>query len=1031
MRHWNRDLSNGSGMMERFTNIRNHWTRALAVLIFPALVIFVSGAEIAAEEPAEKFLKALRDRGYFDVAIRYLDGVGDSDVVPEAFKKRVKFEKAQILIDSVASVRNLKEQDRRLDESDQLLSAYAATVADPLKSTEVLKLQANVRYFRGRNYLNQATSGKASPAQTKELFSSARKLLDVALPKFREVQKSQRDQIENFQIDPEDPKSDENLRELQASYVDTRLKIPFAMEKLALAYDDDAATRKTKLIEAGEEYDAVAKLYDQRFVQGQMAKAFAARCFQQSADYARASTLLKEVFDYPNPPKLLVREGLNVGVETWPNLEPYPSAEVIKCADQAVQLLNRREKADPGWLRIQLELARAKYMRSLAVKEKNASAASSLKRDASRMAREVARRKNPHSKMAAELLGSWGVTIEAAGEVKVVATAPATSFDDARQKSKDLVAPLSGQLRELTAAQRKLATLTGAEKSDQQLVVDGLETAISTRADQALAMLAQAVQFSDDETPRSEMNNIRFLQANCYFAKKRYLETAVMGKFLLEKYPTIEWSQQAAGLMVRSYERLFDTTTDDIRAAAKRKVIESATSMMDVWPDSDQSSSAAVSATRVAVIDGDFEAAKAFFENIPQTSSTRGQLASRIGQQIWGGRKSATNDQELQEQTQRAKEFLEISVEGVDPATMSFSTAVSVLYYVDACRESGELDVAIPQIDGLLENLDTNEAISKSAKFRRSVYNTALNVYLAAMSSTSNAKDWIDKSKLVMEKMGAEAAGDPEALKKVSSVYRKVASDLEVQFQSLPGLEKKKQFADSLSSFFGGIGSVAKDGKTRLWAGSTLLGIAESLKLEGASDKSKELSSQAVGLLESAKKAGFGNEKGLELNYQHQRAIAQRESGDYKAAVESFEKILESSNGLNIQIDAAKTLLFWGIEKKNTKVLANAMNGRGDYRDPKTKKPRKRILGWNTLTSITRNNKKFLEQFRECQYYSVLCRFRFGQIDGKPRQISSARGELEKALKRFNNLAVGMWKTKYNQLQKELEGAKGAKATKK
>lgn len=1008
-------------------NIQGPSVRLILMAMLACLGSMFTNSVAKAEEPAEKYLKALRDRGYYDVAIHYLDGVAQSNAVSDAFKKRVVFEKAAVLIESVRAIRSSDEQARRLDEADKLLTQYATNVSDPLEGTEVLKIQSNVRYFRGRNYLTQASLDKTSAARKVEFYGSAKKLLGDAIPKFREVLKQQRDQIENFQIDPEDPKSDEKLQALQTSYVDTRLKIPMAMEKFALSHDDDMSNRKTKLVEAGSEYEAVAKLYDQRFVQGQMAKAFAARCFQQAADYTKAGALLGEVFDYPSPPKLLQQEGLSVGVETWSHMEPYPAKEVIAAAEQPVALLNRRQKANPMWLRIQLELARAKYEQSVAIKAEDSSAASRLKKEASRLAREVARRRNPHSKLAAEMLGGWGVSIEAAGEevVAPISIAKVDSFDDARQLSKEMISPLSEQLSSLNTAKRKLASIADAgAKSDQELMIGKLQTSINRRADQALGMLSQAVRLANKETPRTELNNVRYLQAYCHFAKGRFTDSAVMGKFLMEKYPTIEWSQQAAGLMVRSYERIFDQSTGPKRVTARSKVINSASSMMDLWPESNESSTAAVSATRVAVNDGDFDSANQFFERIPANSPMRGQLASKIGQQIWGDRKNAADDDARKAVTTNARNFLAIAVESADPATMSFSTAVSALYHVDACREAGDLDEAVNRVESILQNMDSNEAISKSAKFRQSVYNASLNVYLAALGEQDDAQIWIDKAKVVIEKMSSEAAGDPAATQNVSRVYRKVARDLKAKFESLPNLGEKQKFATSVQSFFAGIGSVAKDGKTRLWAGSTLMGIAESLKLEGAGDIARELSGEAISLLDAAKKAGFGKDKSLELNYQHQLALAQRGSGDYEAAVASFEKILESSNGLNLQIDAAKTLLMWGVEKKNKAALVWAMNGKTDYVDPKTKKRRRRIWGWKLLVSLTRSKENLMEQFRECEYNSVLCRFRYGEIASDPKAVRSAHGELEKALTRFDNLAVGMWKKKYDQLQKDLEAAK-------
>jgi hypothetical protein len=152
--------------------------------------------------------------------------------------------------------------------------------------------------------------------------------------------------------------------------------------------------------------------------------------------------------------------------------------------------------------------------------------------------------------------------------------------------------------------------------------------------------------------------------------------------------------------------------------------------------------------------------------------------------------------------------------------------------------------------------------------------------------------------------------------------------------------------------------------------------------------------------------------------------LAQRGSGDYEASVAGFEKIIEQANGLNLQIDAAKTLLMWGVEKKDKKALTSSMNGRTDYVDPKTKKRRRRIWGWKTLVSLTRGKEKLRDQFRECLYYSVLCRYRYGQIANSDKAINSAHGELEKALKRFDDLAVGAWKQKFEQLLKDLEAEK-------
>ena len=755
-----------------------------------------------------------------------------------------------------------------------------------------------------------------------------------------------------------------------------------------------------------------------------MARAFAAKCYRQAGKNKEASKLLSTVFEYPNPPKPLVLEALKVGTEIWPELKSYPYEKVIKAAEKPLSLLSRREKSNPVWLRIQLELARAKHLKSAAVEEEEPKLARSLKTDASRLAREVARRRNPHSQMAADLLGEWGVSVTARStEAEQVDVGDIKTFADAKLRSTDMIAPLSMGLTELNKVQRSLSKLTGAKKEERALEVEELRSSIKMQANQALAVLSKAVSLADAETPRADLNNVRYLQSYCHFAKGRYRNAAVIGQFLMEKYPTIDWSLQASNLMVRSYEKIFDSSTGDARRVARERVIDSASQMLERWAGADESAAAAVAATRVAVIDGDFAAANRFFAKIPAASPTRGPLASRIGQQIWSGRSKAEDEAAKTKMTESAKGFFAAAVENADPATMDSTTAISNLYYIDACRETGDIDGAVKNADALMGGLDSNENIKGNKKIRLAVYNSSLNAYLAALGGKGMPKKWIDKSKTLISQMGKEAEGDPAALQNVSRVYRKVAIDLQNKFESLPSVNEQTKFAGSLQSFFSAIGSGAKDGKTRLWAGSALLSIAEELKFNGGEAKGKELAAEAISLLDSAKQAGFGDDEKLQLSYQQQLALAQRSSGKYKESVDSFTKILEQRSGLNVQIDAAKTLLMWGVEKQDSAVITRSMNGMGDYKDPKTNRPRKRIWGWKTLAQLTRSDEKFREQFRECQYYSVLCRLEYGRVAKSKKAINSAKGELGKAMQRYKDLATGPWKSKYNQLLKDLDSA--------
>ena len=1012
-------------MKNRKQELAGIGVRKRLVWIAGLLVLLVSfwPAIATAEEPSEAFLNALRDRGYFEEALLYLEHSASSEIVSADFKKTIPYEKALILIDSIQQVRDPALQETRLDQADTLLAQYAASVSDPVKATDVLNRQSRVKYLRGSNYLVQSNSKLATGDKKKELIGKARNMLGGAVTQYQKVKTSQADQIQNFLIDPEDPNSNDNLAALRASYVRNRLRIPQVMEKYALTFDEASAERKAEMAKAAAEFESVAKAYDQKFGEGRMARAFAARCFQQSGEIGKSGAALKEVFDYPAPSRLLQRVGLMVGVNTWPKMEKYPADTVIRAAETPLGLLDRREKQTPDWMRIQMELARAKRIKSGQVEAEDPAVSRKLATEASRLAREVARSRTPHSEAAAKLLGEWGVSIKAAA-AQPVAVEPPKNFAEAKDRGKTMVAELEDGLREITKLEREVGrTAEGAEKDTMVQELQDVRDEVNSQADQALAIFSASLELAPPDTPRVDLNNIRYLQAYCYFAKRRYEESAVIGRFLLRKYPTIDWSQQAAGLMVRSYEKLYDAADPADKASLYSQVADGASMVMDRWPDGSGAGSAAVSATKVAVLQNDYATANRFFDRIGTDSTARSPLASRLGQKIWSSRRKATSDEQKNQMTEQARNFLDIAVDGKDLAAMNFTSAVSALYLIDANRELGDIDAAVSQIESLLGAIETNQALGANARFRQSAHNAAVNTYLEAMRSKSNKQPWIKKANGVISKMSSEAAGDPVAQKMLTGIYKKIAGDLQDQFEALNSLPEKQNFADSLMSFFGDVGSVATDAKTRLWAGSTLLGISESLAIDGGTEKAKEVSTQAIASLEAARQVGFADNPELELNYQHQLALALRGSGQYEKAVASFQKLLEKSNGINFQIDGAKTLYMWGVNEKEATALAKAVNGTGKYRDPKTKKEKKRIWGWSTIVSLTRKDAKYRPIFREALYYKVLCRFQYGQIKNDKASAKSALKELENALKRFDDLKVEPWTQKYDQLHLKLKQA--------
>lgn len=83
----------------------------------------------AAAEPFEAFLEALQERGHFDLALRYLDRMADSDLAPSGVRETVDFRRAMVQVQAARVQRNPTLRQQQLDQAqrwfDQFLREHA------------------------------------------------------------------------------------------------------------------------------------------------------------------------------------------------------------------------------------------------------------------------------------------------------------------------------------------------------------------------------------------------------------------------------------------------------------------------------------------------------------------------------------------------------------------------------------------------------------------------------------------------------------------------------------------------------------------------------------------------------------------------------------------------------------------------------------------------------------------------------------------------------------------------------------------
>ena len=1024
---------------------------ALIVKSIALIVVIVMGffsSMVRADEPAQAFLDALRDNNYYDVAIDYLEGLKNSNSISKEFKAGLPFEMAQTLIGSTARMRDLASVESRLDKAQQLLTSYAANNQSLEVSAKTLHYQGNLLYRRSNIYLKQSESDRLTVAEREVLFGKARENLKGALASYQKAKEQVRRLIdpqseEAIQIDPEDPSTLRRRDQFQATYTQVRVSIPKVTEQLADTYPESDAEQKRLLIEARDEYEKVWEAYP-KFIAGLKSCVYAARCSHKLGENKKALDLLSEVFilgdnSVLKPIKL---ESFLLAADCWAASKKYPYKQVIEILEPAVNSLNKVEVRQAQWLRVQLEYSIAKHKKAEEVKDAGGPRATSdsnrIDRAAAKVLRNVARVSSPYRDRAKQLLSEWNVNFS---EVTEGDAGPPGSFDDARQKGKDFVTDLESAVGEASLIRKQAAGAKGVEKVELDAKSkEAAEVALQQR-DEALKMFDLALQLAEKSTLRADINNVRYLQCYCYFATERYIESSLIGEFLLKKYPNVDGTRSAMTLLIQSYSILLDRALENDKEFERSRLNAACDAVLRRWPGTTEAGVAASTMTRLALNDKDFDSAREFFNQIPKDASYRPIMSVKLGQRLWfdykaKARAAGADPKQLMPLVDEATQLMAAGVNQTRFDDLNYEVALGALLLVDARLKSGEVDKAIDRLESKeIAPLDLlkqkHPVITGTATgeiYRREVYKTAIKAYLAAMKGAEDQQQWIDKSRGVIDEMKADVqkSNDPKDAARVASIYQLIAMQLKEQFQLLEAPEKKQKFANSLSGFLSGIQSESNDAKTILWAGSTLLSVADSLAKSGLDEPAREMAKEAQVALTRAQDMGFAGdpkESAMVAELKRQRALASRRSGNYEAAMNEFLEILkESPSSLGVQIDSAETLQMWAKVGKNQKRYIEAVKGRDPYKNPKTKRTQKRVWGWERIALATRSNEKFRNTFYNALYHVVECRFEYGVLADNPSAIKAAGSEIEKERKRDATFSGNeMWKQKFSELEARVQ----------
>ncbi len=1013
------------------SSFRLWWYMRSVFAMSVGLLLLILPASLEAEEPADRFLEALRTNHYYDVAIDYLDQMQTSPLVTDQFKARIPLEKADTLMASLSRIRDPRLREETLDQAQQVLEAFLATNPSTELKSMAERTRANLLVSRAGIIVNNTRNSRLTAQQVAAMREQARNFLLAASESFENNRTELRTAIEKLG-EPTELEGQEQLRNLRREYVIVRHLSPSIKEKIADTYDEGSAEQRKLLAEAAAEFEKIFHDYS-NMAGGLDSALFAARCYSKLALHDNSLNLITvNIFSQENLPAYYEykRRGAAIALTCWEAKDPLPFNEIIHYLAPIVQNIKPDERKQADWLRLQLGFAKACMIKSEAIRDDRPRSAeerrdmNDLKSTAIELARFVSKVNSPYRNDARELLVSWDTRVGEVAEVKE----PPTDVSEARDRARDLISEIEDTNNQVKYLEEQIQTgdvdpATAANELEQ------LKAGLAEQLVQTLQMIELALDLVDATTPTDDISYLRYLQTYCYFSMEQHLETTVIGRFLMDRYPDKPGAREAMGLVCKSFWQMYINAASDEQDFEREQLTLNCSDLIGRWPGTIESESAAQMLTMVYLQTGDVDQAEHFIKLVPASSPNRASLLLSVGQAVWQEyvrrQKQGDATSEIQEIRERAKQHLLDGSATLELTSLTPFQSRCLLSLAELYLDEGDIEQAIHRLENAniapLDLVKQKHPSTEGGNFRMDTYRAAIRAYLGALQSGENTQVWIEKAQNIIDALAREFDTVEDGPKRLVSVYYRLASELKTQFDSIEDNAQKQAFGKGLDVFLSGIADNAKDTQVLIWCASTMSSVGEALFEAESQELGRPMFEKAIAVFDRVGNSGGIDEATARIMLRR-KALAYRGMGRYEQAIDAFAQLFNDPKNIqfiDLQIDAALTFQEWGIEKKNEQALLQAVSGGITVRDPTTSRERKAAIGWKQIATITQRNRDKGESQRQLYYQAILnfakCKYEYAKLTSNRDVMKSAFEEIENFQQREPNVD-STWKSKFDGL---------------
>lgn len=1004
--------------MLRLISDHNHQIAAWAGRFLLALVGCGVFAPWVAAELAEQYLAGLRERGWHDVALEYLDRAPHDPIATEEFLERVDYQRGTTLTALAEEAVSPSRRDALLEQAIAAYRAYISAHPESLLALDARSQMANLLAERGLRVLGQLESvpqtadAAGQQQQARQYFEAASEVLEELLDKSEAMV----DALPNAVVLQTNPGSYPSRQELESKHAEARFFLAKVAFEKAKTFESNSPQQKNTLQQAASMFEKIRDDYSAQIL-GYYAALYAGRAYQEMESWEKALDLYQTIVNQPinvsQFRKLIARAYRRRSEILFVQQEHATAIEELESWLEESRI-DEREQAE--WLADAFQLAR--HYQAQAELTINGDSGE-MRKQAETLLRQVARHSGEFQRQARLQLANH--TTDGLAEVE------ADSFEEAFTAGREAVETMNSS---------KLAARLAKENNPP--AVDRLTEQTEQHRQRAIQNLRLALKWGDPGEEAEQLNECRYLLCWLCWEGKNYPAAAVLGKYLARNFPDSKYAPTAAKIALAAYEQLLVEVPAEEKAFVNTELAGIAESIVSHWPESPEATTAVNLLMKIALQQDQVDEARGLLSRLPADNRARAELS--LGTSLWSRylelsstEATGTNGSPGQLKAQAA-EFLHSGYERIrtqDEVTPQEATGV--LYLVQVLLEEGAHKQARqvledPQV-GPLTLVENSAPAASRPEFIQEAYKAGLRTY------ASLEPPQLDQAAELMQRLEEFVESEGNRTELLSGIYLTLCLQQKQQIDSLLAegeTAKAKAVAVAVDRLLEKVVSqpANQNWKIHNWIAQTYLDMGEAFSGKDSEIYLTKANEQFHELLHRAEQdPAYAPTPTAILGVRKRLADVMRVRGEFKEAFEQYANILaEKPNVLDLQIAAATVLQEWGMAEEIPEKLNLAIRGALPQQNAKN-----RVWGWLHIAKLADHARqrasgelatKYEEYFFQARYNAALARFATAKMtsgDARADRLRTARSSVTSLQRLYPDMGGSQWQQKFSALLSSIE----------